>query len=76
MILWSFAHAAVAVPDLFTAAAQSGAGGASLRPYTHVFLAYAAAWILILFWVWRISRRLKRLGSSTVEGAERAVEDG
>lgn len=76
MILQSFAHAAIAVPDLFAVVVQSGAEGASLRPYAHIFLAYAAAWILILSWVWRISRRLKRLGSSTVEGAERAAEDG
>ena len=76
MILWSFADAAVSLPNLLTALLQSGAGGASLRPYVHIFLAYAAAWILILFWVWRISRGLKRLGSSTVDGAERATEDG
>lgn len=43
---------------------------ASLRPYVHVFLAYAAAWILILVWVWRIARALKRLGPSAVEEGE------
>ena len=49
----------------FALFAQSGAGGApSLRPFVHVFLAYGLAWVIILFWVWRIWRGLKKLGSS------------
>lgn len=36
------------------------AGRGALRPYIHVLLAYGAAWILILVWVWMIARKLKR----------------
>ncbi len=43
---------------------SGGAGVPSLRPYVHVFLAYGLAWVIILFWVWRIWRGLQRLGSS------------
>ncbi len=46
-----------------THAVQSGSAP-SLRPYIHVFLAYGAAWILILVWVWRISRSLRELARS------------
>ena len=42
-------------------AAQGEAGRGALRPFVHVLLAYAAAWIAILVWVWLIARRLKRL---------------
>ena len=70
MIVWSFA--AAALPDLCAPLAQS----ASLRPYVHIFLAYAAAWILILFWAWRIFRGLKRLISAADEEAGGATGDG
>lgn len=40
------------------------AGRGALRPYIHVLLAYGAAWLLILVWVWMIARKLKRAGSS------------
>lgn len=43
---------------------SGGAGVPSLRPYVHVFLAYGLAWVIILFWVWRIWRGLNRLGGS------------
>lgn len=43
---------------------SGGAAVPSLRPYVHVFLAYGLAWVIILFWVWRIWRGLQRLGSS------------
>ncbi len=36
----------------------------SLRPYIHVFLAYGAAWLLILVWIWRISSSLRALARS------------
>lgn len=36
------------------------AGRGALRPYVHVLLAYGAAWLLILIWVWMIARKLKR----------------
>ena len=75
MIVWTFTDAAAAATELLALSVQ-GAGSPSLRPYVHIFLAYAAAWILILFWVWRIWRSLGRLGSSTFESAERATEDG
>jgi len=40
------------------------AGRGALRPYVHVLLAYGAAWLLILLWVWMIARNLKRAGAS------------
>ncbi len=42
------------------AAAQDEAGRGALRPYVHVLIAYGVAWVLILVWVWRIARGLKR----------------
>lgn len=39
---------------------QAEAGRGALRPYVHVFAAYGVAWALILVWVWRIARGLKR----------------
>lgn len=75
MIMWTFADSAAGAADLFAAAVQGGASP-SLRPYVHIFLAYAAAWILILIWVWRIWRSLGRLRSSSPGSAERADEGG
>lgn len=54
------------LPGLFppwetAAAAQEEAGRGALRPYVHVFVAYGIAWVLILVWVWRIARGLKRV---------------
>lgn len=40
------------------------AGRGALRPYIHVLLAYGAAWLLILVWVWMIARKLKRAEAS------------
>ena len=45
-------------------AAQGEAGRGALRPFVHVLLAYAVAWIAILIWVWLIARRLRRLDDS------------
>ncbi len=85
MITWIFTGAAAAavaglwgvsglwgLPEL----SAQGGGSPSLRPYVHIFLAYAAAWILILVWVWRIWRSLRRLGSSssTAAATERTAE--
>lgn len=42
-------------------ALQAEAGRGALRPYVHVFAAYGVAWALILVWVWRIARGLKRV---------------
>jgi CcmD family protein len=36
-------------------------GAQSLRPYWHVFAAYAIAWLLIGGWIISISRRLSKL---------------
>lgn len=43
------------------AAAQDEAGRGALRPYVHVLVAYGIAWLLVLVWVWRIARGLKRV---------------
>ena len=40
--------------------AAQAARGASLRPYAHIFIAYAAAWILVVAWLIHIARRLRR----------------
>lgn len=37
----------------------TGLGSQSLRPYWHVFVAYAIAIVLVLGWVISIGRRLK-----------------
>jgi CcmD family protein len=37
----------------------TGLGSQSLRPYWHVFIAYAIAIVLVLGWVISIGRRLK-----------------
>ena len=42
-------------------AVQGEAGRGALRPYVHVFAAYGIAWALILAWVWRIAKGLKRV---------------
>lgn len=44
--------------------AQAGEGGLasqSLRPYGHVFVAYALAWALIFGWVVSLGRRWRRV---------------
>jgi CcmD family protein len=55
--------------DATTLLAQGGGSVPSLRPYWHVFLAYAAAWLLILGWVVSIARRLGRI-ERTMENRE------
>ena len=40
--------------------------GGSLRPYWHIFIAYAVAWICVLAWLIHIARRLRRV---TEDGA-------
>lgn len=39
----------------------------SLRGYTHMFIAYAIAWILIFGWVISIARRLARVEKALKE---------
>lgn len=46
------------------AGAQAGSGALgtqSLRPFAHVFIAYALAWLLVIGWTWSISRRLGKV---------------
>lgn len=39
----------------------------NLRPYQHVFIAYAVAWLLIFGWLVWVGRRLARLERSLKE---------
>ncbi len=52
---------ASATPDGLSAQATAEAGAREMRHFWHVFVAYAAAWILILGWVWSIVRCLRRV---------------
>lgn len=64
-MMWSTPFASLwllAAPALAVVQAAEGGRGA-LRPYVHVLLAYAVVWILILFWVWWIARKLSRLNN-------------
>jgi CcmD family protein len=49
----------VALSPLVAQAPETGMAGQSLRPYWHVFIAYAIAIALVLGWVISIGRRLK-----------------
>ena len=42
----------------------------SLRPYWHVFIAYAVAWLLLVGWMFSIGRRLRNLHGSSAEDRE------
>ena len=44
-----------------SAQATGAQGAPSLRPYWHVFIAYAIAIVLVLAWVISISRRLRQV---------------
>lgn len=49
---------------LGVAAAQVDAatlGAQSLRPYWHVFVAYAVAWLLVFGWLFSVGLRLTRI---------------
>jgi hypothetical protein len=54
LLLALLAHRAVAQETVERLASQS------LRPYWHVFIAYALAWALVFGWVVSIARRLAR----------------
>ena len=41
--------------------------GQNLQGYTHVFIAYSIAWVLILGWVISIARRLGRVEKALQE---------
>ena len=62
-----------AAPALVAAAQVAEGGRGALRPYIHVFLAYAVVWIMILLWVWWIARRLKNVDNERTKEA-RATE--
>jgi len=47
----------------------SGLAGQSLRPYGHVFVAYALAWALILGWVVSLARRWRSVQEELEDGA-------
>ena len=36
-------------------------GAQNLRPYTHVFIAYTIAWLLVFGWLFSVARRLTRI---------------
>ena len=50
-------------------AAQDSTFGGGSRAHLFVYLAYAAAWILIGAWVVRIGLKVRRLEASTQRGA-------
>ncbi len=50
---WAAAQAGLADPQVLA--------GQSLRGYTHMFVAYFIAWVLVLGWVVSIARRLGRV---------------
>ena len=70
LILASVA-ALVCIPEL--AHAQGGLAdpeaiaSQNLRGYTHMFIAYAIAWALVLGWVISIARRLARVEKALTE---------
>jgi CcmD family protein len=49
--------------DIFAQGMADAGGLASqnLRGYTHMFIAYAIAWLLVMGWVISIARRLGRI---------------
>jgi len=52
------------LPDVSLAQGMADAGaiaGQNLRGYTHMFIAYAIAWLLVVGWVISIARRLGRI---------------
>ena len=50
--------------------AQGGPLSGPFRPYLHVFLAFAAAWLIIGAWVFRIGRKVSHLADQ-VEARQR-----
>jgi CcmD family protein len=59
-----FAAVLLLVPGEVFAQEMAGAGALAsqnLRGYTHMFIAYAIAWLLVVGWVISIARRLGRI---------------
>jgi CcmD family protein len=71
LVILALALGAVFIPQ--GVLAQSGLpdpdaiAGQNLRGYTHMFIAYAIAWILVLGWVISIARRLGKVQKSLEE---------
>ena len=67
LLRWVLPAAVLVLCATASATAQEGAmpGSAlaqqSLRPYAHVFLAYAIAWVFVLGWVISVARRMSGL---------------
>lgn len=64
LVVFAFALCLVVIPgDIFAqGVAQTGAlASQNLRGYTHMFIAYAIAWFLVMGWVISIARRLARI---------------
>ncbi len=53
---------------LLPEAAVAQSGGGSLRPYWHIFLAYASAWVILGAWVASVARRISRLEQDADRG--------
>jgi len=64
LLVLVFAVVLVMVPGEVFAQGTAGAGALAsqnLRGYTHMFIAYAIAWLLVVGWVISIARRLGRI---------------
>jgi CcmD family protein len=57
----ALAHAQGGLADPEAIASQN------LRGYTHMFVAYAIAWALVLGWVLSLARRLRRVEQALTE---------
>ena len=53
------------VPDAMAQVSPDAMASQSLRPYAHVFAAYAIAWLLIGGWIISIHRRLGKLDTGS-----------
>ena len=60
--------APVLVPEALAGQGR-GLAGQSLRPYGHVFVAYALAWALVLGWVVSLARRWGRVQDELEDGS-------
>lgn len=73
MVFWYIALAAMAVLLPGVLHAQGGLpdpdalASQTLRGYTHMFIAYAIAWVLIFGWIISIARRLGRIEKALKE---------
>jgi len=64
LLILLFLSLVTAFPEPGLAQGMADAGtlaSQSLRGYTHMFIAYAIAWLLVVGWVVSIARRLGRI---------------